>query len=319
LAQSSQVGDGGATPEITIVIPTHDRYGKLVALLRSIRDNWTPSIDSVVVVDDSVHPQDLSEEFGDIGLRHIILRNRVFITKAKNLGWRASRTDYIYFIDDDNVIGPSTMPHPFRTMTKDPRAGAVMPAVLYKSEPDLVWVYATPLLRDRFKMNLVGRNLPRNPAFEDRLLRTDALPNASLVRRGALDEVGGFNEGLVINSSMDLALKLKSRGWKVLADTGAFIFHDVEAPGKVGWWATHGAVDHQRVQYEIRDWFLLRRELKPNEQFFTLKALLESSQFVIPNLFAYLVRGKSKRNLVRALMTGYIQGIVNSSREGPQK
>jgi GT2 family glycosyltransferase len=184
-----------------------------------------------------------------------------------------------------------------------------MPAVLYKSRPDLVWVYATPLSsRKRLKHELIGRNEARNSAIENRLLNTDALPNASIVRRNALQSVDGFDETLVVNSSMDLCLRLKANGWKVFSYTGGFVYHDAEPPGRLGWWAIHGAVDPGRVRYEIRDWFVLASRLRRNEKFFRIQVVI-ASRFVVPNLLAYFVRGHERIRLARSLITGYLEGV----------
>ncbi len=292
----------------TVVIPTHNRYAKLRNLLSSIRENWSGEIASVIVIDDSEIDSDLSD-YQDLKLQHVKVNSRIFISKAKNMGWRRAHTEYVYFIDDDNVVGERTF-QPILDIVRDSgRIGAIMPAALYKLRPDMVWVYATPFLDKRLGLNLVGRNLPRNPSLENRLLRTDALPNASLVRRRALEEVNGFDEKLVVNSSLDFAQRLKARGWQVSSYTGAQIYHDVELPGRIGWWAAHGSEDPQRVRYELRDWFLIMKRLHRGGKLFTLRFTIQSFQFVLPNFLAYLLRGKSRTRLLKSLLTGYREGI----------
>jgi len=175
-------------------------------------------------------------------------------------------------------------------------------------------VYATPFLNRRRVFNLVGRNLPRNPSLEGRLLKTDALPNASLVRRSALEEVGGFDERLVVNSSMDFAQRLKAKGWGVYAFTGAYTFHDVDVPGQVGWWAGHGTVDPERVRYELRDWFVITKRLHPKDALFRVRYGVASLRFVLPNLLAYILRGKRRRALLGSLIQGYAEGLTLSSK-----
>jgi GT2 family glycosyltransferase len=139
-------------------------------------------------------------------------------------------------------------------------------------------------------------------------LNTDALPNASIVRRKALEDVDGFDETLVVNSSMDLSLRLKAHGWKVFSYTGGFVYHDVEPPGRLGWWAIHGAIDPGRVRYEIRDWFVLASRFRRNDKFFRIRVVI-ASRFVVPNLLAYFARGHERTKLVRSLMTGYLEGL----------
>lgn len=266
-------------------------------------------MDSVIVVDDSGEPEDLTRDFDSINLKQILLPRRSFISRAKNIGWRSLTSDYIYFIDDDNVIGEETIAQVFGIISRSESIGAVMPAVLYKSRPDLVWVYATPLSsRGVLKHQLIGRNEARNASLENRVLNTDALPNASIVRRKALESVDGFDEKLVVNSSMDLCLRMKAKGWRVFSFTGGFVYHDVEPPGRLGWWATHGAIDPERVRYEIRDWFMLASRLRRNEKFFRVKLII-ASRFVVPNLLAYFVRGRERSKLAGSLITGYLEGL----------
>ena len=294
---------------IGIVIPTHNRYDKLRALLASIQRWKTSEVNSVVVVDDSDEPVDLTKDFDSINLKQILVDRRTFISRAKNIGWRSLSSEYVYFIDDDNVIGEETIAPVLGIISKSKSIGAVMPAVLYKSRPDLVWVYATPLSSRRgLNHQLIGRNKPRDSSFENRLLNTDALPNTSIVRRMALESVDGFDETLVVNSSMDLCLRMKANGWRVYSYTGGFVYHDVEPPGRMGWWATHGAVDPGRVRYEIRDWFILASRLRRNEKLFRIR-VIAASRFVIPHLLAYFVRGRERTKLARSLITGYLEGL----------
>lgn len=293
---------------ITIVIPTHNRYSQLKNLLRSIADHWTDRIQSVVVVDDSAQPMQLGSEFQQINLSHIVLKGRVFISQAKNIGWRSTESDFVYFIDDDNEIDDSTISPLLQVISSSDRIGGLMPAVLYKARPDLVWVYATPFSKKRLKHQLIGRNVPRNSNLENKLLQTDALPNASIIRRTALEDIGGFDERLVVNSSMDLCLRLKAKKWKVFSYTGGFVYHNVEPPGKLGWWAVHGAADPERVRYEIRDWFIIMQRVEGKRHLFGIRAILQS-RFVVPNILAYLTRGKSRKRLINRLFTGYLEGL----------
>jgi GT2 family glycosyltransferase len=294
---------------VGIVIPTHNRYGQLRSLLESIEGCKTSEVNAVVVVDDSDEPVDLTKDFVSLDLKQILLDGRTFISKAKNIGWRNLTSEYVYFIDDDNVIGEQTIAPVFGVISKSKSIGAIMPAVLYRSKPDLVWVYATPLSsRGVLKHQLIGRNEVRNPTLENRLLNTDALPNASIVRRKALEDVDGFDETLVVNSSMDLSLRLKAHGWKVFSYTGGFVYHDVEPPGRLGWWASHGAIDPERVRYEIRDWFILASRLHRKRRFFRIRVII-ASRFVVPNLLAYFVRGRERTKLVRSVITGYVEGL----------
>lgn len=293
----------------SIVIPTHNRPQRLLHLLLSIQTQRPPGLDEVVVVDDSESPLDLDEEFPALKLKHVILGKRAFMSASKNIGWRAASADCIYFIDDDNVVGEASFAPLLKALNEDPSLGAVMPGVVYHRDQDLVWVYATPFQDSRHRLNLVGRNMPRNPDLESRQLKTDALPNASLVRREALEQVQGFDEQLVVNSSLDFAQRLKMKGWQVRSCPRALIQHDVELPGRLGWWASHGSADPERVRYELRDWFLMSKRIHSTAIFFRPTYAAESLKFVLPNLLAYMTRGGMRWNLIRSVAVGYVEGL----------
>jgi GT2 family glycosyltransferase len=299
--------------DLSVVVPTHDRPDQVAFLLESLRRYGPEEMKAVVVVDDSESPADLGR-FADIGLQHIVLPKRMFISRAKNLGWRNTKTEFVLFVDDDNVMGPNTIETLLNRIRASPAIGALMPSVLYKSDPGLVWVYATPFDQGQRRHTLLGRNDRRNKNLEDRLLPTDALPNAALVRRKALEQIRGFDEGLVVNSSMDFCQRLKAAGWRVYADSGSLIYHDVEVPSKFGWWAQHGPTDPERVRYEVRDWFMMRKRLEGGKRFFILRSLPESARFLLPNALAYATKGRKGRAALINLARGFAEGLGLSLR-----
>jgi glycosyltransferase involved in cell wall biosynthesis len=234
----------------------------------------------------------------------------VFLSEARNVGWKQCGSEFVCFIDDDNVILDGTLQEPLQLLAADPNLGAVMPAVLYKDKPEIVWVYATPLAPRRWGHTLIGRNKPRVPALEGRMLPTDALPNAFIVRRVALEQLGGFDEAFVMSGSADFALRLKRAGWDVRAYTGAFTLHDVEPPGRAGYWASHRGTDPERVFHDVCDWFLLMRSLHPDEEWMVPKATLHALGFMLPNGLSYLLRGGSKgRESLKQLVYAYISSV----------
>lgn len=292
------------------MIATHNRPEKLRALLESLRTHRSPNLESVIVVDDSNVSEYLAAEFSDLNLRHLQLARRVFLSKARNIGWHECRSEFVYFIDDDNVVLDKTLDEPLRLLAGDSKLGAVMPAVLYKARPDLVWVYATPLKPNGWGHTLIGRNEPRESTLECRLLPTDALPNAFIIRRSALLRIRGFDEKFVMSSSADLAIRLTRAGWRVAAYTGAFTLHDVEPPGRTGYWASHRGVDPERVFHDVRDWFLLMRCLHPHERWFAFTATRHALGFMLPNALSYLLRGGSQgRESLKQLVRAYLNSV----------
>lgn len=187
---------------------------------------------------------------------------------------------------------------------------ALQLSAVYRDRPDLVWVYATPFREDHWGFELVGRNRPRDPRWEGRLLPTDALPNASLLRTQALREVGGFDEALPVNSSADLCRRLKRAGWAVLAHTGSILLHDVPPPGVPGYWAAHSN-DPDRTFHEVRDWFVFQRRVHAGERIVSGRALWHSFPFLLAiPLGLLLLRKPGMISVLAAMTRGTRDGIT---------
>ncbi|MEM0133800.1 MAG: glycosyltransferase [Thermoplasmatales archaeon] len=307
--------DAGSLPEFSIVIPTHNRYDKLRNLISSLERSKPTNLAEVIVVDDSAVKEDVSSWSNTLNIRAINIDHRIFISQAKNRGIAETSSEIIFFIDDDNQVDESTFYWPIAILKEDASVGAVFPSVLYSRDRSIVWVYATPFKKDRWGHELIGRNRPRDPSLENRLIDIDALPNAFAVRKKALQQVGGFNENLPVYNSAYLALSLKLKKWRVIAHTGSFIFHDVELPSNFGYWAEHEIPDAQRLKIEIRDWMIFMKIVHAGEALFVIRAILKSSSYIIPNSLVYLLRGGEMRfTLIKSEIAGLIEGLKASSR-----
>ena len=293
----------------SIIIPTHNRCSKLNALLKSIEEHKVIQLKEIIIIDDSgVHCS--IETTGKIRIIHVKISFRVFISHAKNIGAKLASSDYLFFIDDDNIVGEETFQPVIDAFSSQNNVGAVMPSAMYLANPELVWVYATPFKKGKWEHDLIGRNNLRNVQLENRLYDVDALPNSFLIERKALLSVNGFSADLKVNSSGDLALKLKKAGFRVIATSYAKIYHDVPLPGKFGYWSVHSRSDPERVKLEISNWFSYMHEVHSNEMFFVWKAILHSMKFILPNLLTYiLLGGKNRKKLIENLTLGLFDSV----------
>ena len=299
-------------PRISIVIPTYNRREKLNRLLQSIEDAQISQSYEVIVVDDSEAATSINEEIRSSlsgSLHHMKNPVRRFISSAKNIGWKNARGEYVFFIDDDNILPRGTAEALFETLEANPGMGALMPIVYYEKKRNLVWVYAAPFAEGRWKFDLLGRNELEREKPRMRLLPTDALPNASMVRREVLERVGGLDESLPINSSCDLCQRIKGAGYQVFALSSAEIFHDVTLPGTAGYWAEHASEDFGRRYYEVRDWFDLMSRLHRGEVLLPLKEFIRSLSFLIPVSSGILLHPTRRKQSVRRLYLSMLRGL----------
>ncbi len=309
-------------PRISIVIPTYNRREKLNLLLRSIVSSSPEDEYEVIVVDDSPTRTIIDEDTKQsLGLRLHLVRNptRSFISKAKNLGFRCAHGDYVFFIDDDNVLPKGTIETLSSKLDHDPHIGALMPAVYYEKRREIAWVYAAPFSKGRWSFELIGRNIETDKKQWPELISTDALPNAFMVRKPILEQLGGFDESLPINSSCDFCQRVKESGYKVFALTTTRIYHDVTPPNIPGYWAEHAAVDIERRYYEVRDWFNLMSRLHHGESLLPVKELVRSLPFLVEVGFGLLlhpaITGKRVLPAYGAMLRGLIDGMKIAARQ----
>jgi glycosyltransferase involved in cell wall biosynthesis len=180
-------------PEVTVIIPTKDRWAILSRALRSALAQADVELEVVVVDDGSTDetPQYLAD------LRdprvHVLRNNRgEGVARARNRGVAHAKAPWVAFLDDDDLWAPRKV-----------RAELDLAA----SGADFVYT----------GMLMVGgddglRELPPVPADElrSRLLLENPVgsPSTVMVRTALVREVGGFDEDLSVLADWDLWIRL---------------------------------------------------------------------------------------------------------------
>jgi hypothetical protein len=303
-------------PTCAVGIVSHGRPTQLRALLQSLTRPAPSPWTEVIVLEDGGVASPIEGALPEVPLTHLVLPKRVFVTRAKNLVLERVTAPFVAFIDDDNIVPPGSLEGALATLAGRPRMGALMPSVLYSRDPELVWVYACPFQPGHWDFELIGRNEPRVREREGPILSTDALPNAAVFRTEALRQVGGWSNGLPINSSGDLCQRLKAAGWEAGADTGHFLLHDVETPDQIAYWAAHMA-DPERRYYEAHDWFVSRRRFHAGEGWFLPRALYQYQRVFATTLLGIFLHPRTRPQAPR-LLVSYGRGCAAGMRDAAQ-
>jgi GT2 family glycosyltransferase len=194
-----------ATPDISVVVATHDRRERLAALLAGLRaQSLGPERFEVVVVDDassdgSAELLEAERQRGELALRWVREETGRGPASARNRGWRMAQAPLVAFTDDDCVPVPG-------------------------------WLEALLALAATDEHAIVqGRTLP-NPDERDALgpfAKTVHIPQASphyetcniAYPRALLERVGGFDEAYPAPAGEDSDL-----GWRALEAGGVALF-----------------------------------------------------------------------------------------------
>jgi glycosyltransferase involved in cell wall biosynthesis len=184
-------------PEITIVIPTHDRWPLLCTHgLPSALGQEDVSFE-VIVVDDGSTDETQARLTGISDSRLRVIRNERprKLAAARNAGIAAARGRWLAFLDDDDLWSPHKLRRQLDTAAA---AGAG-------------WVYAGAIAVDERKVVLELDSLPRPEDAERLLLTGNHIPGGGsnvIARTELVRRLGAFDEELLFFTDWDLWLRL---------------------------------------------------------------------------------------------------------------
>jgi len=116
-------------PQISIIIPTRNRCELLLRAIESAR-RAARSIE-IVVVDDASEDQTPEVCRGLPDVRYIRVARRLGVSGARNVGLIASTSEYISFLDDDDLRLPGTIDTQVSLLADRPEAGMVYGGAMY--------------------------------------------------------------------------------------------------------------------------------------------------------------------------------------------
>ena len=186
-----------AAPEVSIVIPTRDRWSLLQAAIGAALRQEEVEFE-VIVVDDGSRDETPARlgEIEDARLR--ILRNdeSLGVARARNRGLAEARGTWTAFLDDDDVWSPRKL-----RAQLDAAAGAS-------------FVYGSTLLLDRTRTPVRALPAPDPSSLARRLLLTNPIggPSTFMARTELLRRLGGFDERLSALADWDLLIRLAGAG-----------------------------------------------------------------------------------------------------------
>jgi hypothetical protein len=187
-------------PEVTVVIPTLDRWPMLSRALSGALDQEDVALEVVVVDDGSGDetPQRLAAH-ADERLRVVRHERPLGVARARNAGLAEARGEWTAFLDDDDLWAPGKL-------REQLDAAAQADAVLAVSHALVVDEALRPIGVDPV---MPGDRLPAG------LIRSNCVPGGcsnTIARTALLQETGGFDEQLAMLADWDLWLRLTAHG-----------------------------------------------------------------------------------------------------------
>ena len=193
-------------PTVTVVVPAKDGGEFIRPCLRSIREQWYPSLECVVVNDGSTDDTlSIAEEFADKHERFRVVSHATTRgpSAARNTGLANSSAPFVTFLDADDFL----YPHSIRG-----RVEALLAA-------DSEIVAGTYCDWQTTPQNEGPKPPEREPATKEELVgfahgpECPFIVTAPMVRRSVLQQVGGFDEAMPTAEDFDLWIRVLREGY----------------------------------------------------------------------------------------------------------
>jgi hypothetical protein len=185
----------------------------------------------VIVVDDASTDgtfEEVKNAFQDV----LVIRNEKeqLLARSRNIGILSAHSDFIFIIDDDNVIAEDTIGELLKAMNRISNLGIAGPLMFYLADPSRVWCgrvkrnYITSLTtfpeREKCNVKISG------------ILESDEFPNAFMMRREVIEKIGMFDEVVfpIHNDEGDLCNRARMAGFKIGLVPTARVWHDTPLP-----------------------------------------------------------------------------------------
>jgi cellulose synthase/poly-beta-1,6-N-acetylglucosamine synthase-like glycosyltransferase len=180
-------------PKISVVVIGRNEGERLTRCLRSLS-----FLEADVIYVDSASTDNSPQSAASLGAEVIVLEEGVHTAaRARNAGWQRARTPYVLFLDGDTVLKRGFPAAALRVLESDERIASAWghrresrpEHSLYNRVLDLDWIYAPGT--------------------------TEYCGGDALMRRDALEAVGGFDASLIAGEEPELCRRLRAHGYRI--------------------------------------------------------------------------------------------------------
>lgn len=291
--------------KVSVAIPTYNRREKLKRLLNSLKESSFKDFEIVVVDDASTDGTEemIRNEFPDV--KYIRHEKPYLVAKSRNDAIEASIGEYIFFIDDDNIVERDTIEKLLNYIEYHEEVGTVAPVTCYYTMPEKV-MYAGAIFSkfSRRTLSLYSGYSCQN--LEGKIIEVDVIANSYMFRKEAIKKAGLIPWDRIPWNGEDgyLQYKIKKLGYKNVILGSARVYHDVDIK--------EGAkrYNEMRLYYAIRSKIIFHRDLDSNLGKVTF--FISIPLYVLYYIYVAYKAGILSKGSV-AIARGLIDGLLNKN------
>ncbi|KZX75323.1 hypothetical protein A3715_07910 [Oleiphilus sp. HI0009] len=183
-------------PLISVITPTFNRADFLGQTIESVLNQSYANIEHIIIDDGSTdNTRTLVESYSHTGKVRYFYQKNSGQSVARNKGLTEAKGDFICFLDSDDYF--------FKTKTE-------VSLRVFHENPEFDLVYGDYIFVDEKGTQLDIENMTRYSGYIFKQLLKDncVSMNTTMVRKSAIDKVGGCSENLKVADDYDLWLRL---------------------------------------------------------------------------------------------------------------
>jgi len=203
---------------LSVVVIGENEGDRLSACFQSIAKMQRPdgNIEVIYVDSNSVdHSLNVAKDFNVKVMQ--ISEGECSPAKARNVGWKEARGNYILFLDGDTSIAPEFVIDSIDLFC-DPKIAVVCgycreirpDASVYHKIADLDWIYPKEF------SEFCGGN--------------------AIIRRDILEKIGGYDESLVAGEEPEMCRRIRERGYRISCQDKLIGYHDIDMKNFSQYW-----------------------------------------------------------------------------------
>lgn len=211
---------------ISVVVVTRNRASVLRRCLNSLKES-SFKLSRIIVVDNA--SEDESREMVRNDFPEVILlsqKTNIGAAEGRNVGARVSKSELIYFLDDDAYIEANTIKSAVETILSDKNIAIVQSKVLSSINLKKILGIAHDINTTTSLITAYGINEIDKGQYS-KVIDIPMVGTGWLVKREAFNLVGGFDKKFFIPyEDSDISLRIRQRGYRIVFDPRSQIWHD---------------------------------------------------------------------------------------------
>jgi len=214
-------------PLVTIVTINYNQLGLTCELLDSLRKVTYPALEVIVVDNNSAEDPTtvITERYPEVKL--IVSRENLGFAGGNNLGIKASRGEYLLFLNNDTEVDPGFLEPLVEMFESNPLAGAASSKILYHNSGEIIQ-YAGSTRIDPFtgRSKRIGYMEKDNGQYKS-IKETDLAHGAAMmVPKRVIDKTGMMPEFFFLYyEEVDWCESIKKAGYKIYVVPDSKVYH----------------------------------------------------------------------------------------------